>query len=130
MDIDPLTFPTINLPAIWTPIKEKSEANPLALQIHEQAKASLLITADTIESILRLLLGETEVERVFTPPKGYDTELQGEWDNSAITFAFIKSIRIISENRDPEQLEMQYEVEGRGIYNITVNKAGIEIMKE
>jgi hypothetical protein len=130
MDIDPLTFPTINLPAIWTPIKEKSEANPLALQIQEQARASLLLTADTIESILRLLLGETEVERVFTPPKGYDTELQGEWDNSAITFTFIRSIRIFSENRDPEQLKMQYEVEGRGIYNIILNKDGIEIKKE
>jgi hypothetical protein len=130
MDLDPLTFPTIRVPAVWTPIKEKSDANPLALQIHEQAKASLLISADIMESILRLLLGETEVERVFTPPKGYDEEQQGAWDTDAITFAFVRSVRIKSENRDAGKLLMQYEVEGKGDYYVELTGNGLEIWKE
>jgi hypothetical protein len=130
MDLDPLTFPTIPLPAVWSPVREKSDGNPLALQIEEQAKGSLLVTADTLESVLRLLLGVTEVERVFSPPDGYDAEQQGEWDEDAVTFAFTRGIRILSESRSADELSLRYEVEGLGTYTVAVTADGLDVRRE
>jgi hypothetical protein len=79
--LDSLTFPVLDVRAIWCPEKERMFGKPLATAIEEQAKAGLLAGADTVGAILRRSHGETEIERVFEPTQGYDPEIQPDWDN-------------------------------------------------
>jgi hypothetical protein len=128
--LDPLTFPTLGVPAIWCPQKEKLLGNPLALRIEEQAKGSLLLSADLVESILRLLYGETEIERVYDPPKGYNPELQGEWDGSQLTFAFRRQVKKVREVRDDQSLGMDYQIEGCGRFRVEITPDSFSIAGE
>jgi hypothetical protein len=129
MDLDPLTFPTINLPAIWTPAPENADDNPPALQIMEKARGRLLMTADILESILRQLLGETEVERVSAPPEGYDSDLQGDWDETVPTFAFQRRISLWEEERSEDVLSVRLSVDGKDSYRAEVTKNGLAITR-
>jgi hypothetical protein len=129
MDLDPLTFPTINLPAIWTPTPENADDHPPALQIMEKARGRLLMTADILESILRQLLGETEVERVSAPPEGYDPDLQGDWDETVPTFAFQRRISLWEEERSEDVLSVRLSVDGKDSYRAEVTKNGLAITR-
>lgn len=128
--LDPLTFPVLNVPAIWCPQKEKEMGNHLAESIEEQAQASLLASADIVEAVLRILDGETGIERVFNPPQGYNPEVQGDWDDQLVTFAFRRRVEKIREERDDELLRMEYRMEGCGQYSIEITAEGFSIEKE
>jgi hypothetical protein len=128
--LDPLTFPVLDVPAIWCPQKEKVLGNPLATSIEEQAKASLLASADTVEAILRLLHGETAIDRVFEPPQGYNPDVQGEWDDDAVTFAFHRRVEKIREIRDEQSLLLEYQMEGCGRYRVEITPERFSIEKE
>jgi hypothetical protein len=106
--IDPETLYVDNLPGIWSPVQwELSEAERIQ-ELEEQAKASLLAAIDVPESILRLLLNETEIERAYEPPAGYDPEQQGEWDESLVTFQFRRPIRLERVDRGPDSFLVEY----------------------
>jgi secreted PhoX family phosphatase len=128
--LDPLTFPVLDVPAIWCPEKERVLGNSLAVSIEAQAKASLLASADTVESILRLLFDEAEIDRVFEPPQGYNPEVQGDWDDQQVTFVFRRRVEKISEERDNESLRMEYRMEGCGQYRVEITSESFSIEKE
>ena len=128
--LDPLTFPVLDVPAIWCPEKERLVGNPLATSIEEQAKASLLASADTVESILRLLYDKAEIERVLEPPQGYNPEVQGDWDDQQVTFAFLRRVERISEERDDESLRMEYRIDGCGKFMVEITPESFSIQKE
>jgi hypothetical protein len=128
--LDPLTFPTIDVPAIWCPRKEKRLGSTLALSIEEQAKGSLLQSADLVEVVLRLIYGETEIERTFVPPEGYDPEVQGEWDESQVTFAFARKVKKVFEERNEQCLQMEYQVDGSGRFRVEITPESFSIERE
>jgi hypothetical protein len=127
--LDPLTFPVLDVPAIWCPEKEKEFGNPLAASIEAQAKASLLASSDTVEAILRLLYDEAEIERIYEPPPGYNPEVQGDWDDEQVTFAFRHRVEKIGEQRDDEMLRMEYRMEGCGQYSVEITPVSFSIIK-
>ncbi|MBN1439350.1 MAG: hypothetical protein JW929_08080 [Anaerolineales bacterium] len=128
--LDPLTFPTVNLPAVWCPKKEKLSGKRLALSIEEQAKGSLLQCADPVEAALRLIYGETEIERTFTPPEGYDEAVQGAWDDSQVTFAFRRRVWRETEERETDCLRMVYRMDGAGRFQTEITPERFTIARE
>jgi len=128
--LDPLTFPTLGVPAIWCPRREKLRGSPLALSIEEQAKGSLLQSADLVESVLRMIYGETEIERALVPPAGYDPQIQGEWDDTLVTFAFTRRVRKLSEDRNEQTLQMEYQMDGHGRFSIEITPEGFSITRQ
>ncbi|HEX9616266.1 MAG TPA: hypothetical protein VGA03_02550 [Anaerolineales bacterium] len=106
--IDPETVYVDDLPGIWSPVQwELSEAERIH-ELEEQAKASLLAAVDVPEAILRLLLDETEIERAYEPPSGYDPDQQGEWDDSLVTFQFRRQIRLERVERESDSISIEY----------------------
>lgn len=125
--IDPETVYVDDLPTIWSPVQEELTDEERLQEIEAQATASLLWAADAPEAALRLLLGETEIERVYTPPPGYDPEQQGEWNDSFLTFAFKHPIRLESVSRQPESLEVVYFLEGAGYWRIEITQENVSM---
>ena len=99
--IDPDTINAGDLPGIWSPVQWDLSESARPQEIENQATASLLWSVDVPEAILRMLLQETEIERLFEPPEEYDPEQQGEWDSKLITFGFRKPIQLIKVEREP-----------------------------
>lgn len=79
-------------------------------EIEAQAQASLLSVIDNPETILRLLLNECEIERAYAPPEGFDPELQGEWDDSLVTFKFKHAIELVEVTREANFLYVEYDL--------------------
>jgi hypothetical protein len=125
--IDPETLYVDDLPGIWSPVQwELSEAERIQ-EVEEQAKASLLAAIDVPEAILRLLLEETEIERAFAPPSGYDPEQQGEWDESLITFQFRRPIRLERVDRGPDSLLVEYNFGDLGFWILEIQSERIKV---
>jgi hypothetical protein len=125
--IDPETLYVDDLPGIWSPVQwELSEAERIQ-EVEEQAKASLLAAIDVPEAILRLLLEETEIERAFAPPGGYDPEQQGEWDESLITFQFRRPIRLERVDRGPDSLLVEYNFGDLGFWILEIQSERITV---
>ena len=89
-----------------------------------------MASAHIAEAVLRMLYGETEIERVFNPPQGYNPEVQGDWDDQLVTFAFQRRVEKISEERDDESMRLEYRMEGCGQYSIEITAEGFSIEKE
>jgi hypothetical protein len=85
-------------------------------ELENQSAASLLWAVDMPEAILRLLLDETAIERLYAPPEGYDPELQGGWDESLVTFGFKRPIRLERIERDGERVSVLYKLDGAGYW--------------
>jgi hypothetical protein len=125
--IDPETLYVDDLPGIWSPVQwELSEAERIQ-EVEEQAKASLLAAIDVPEAILRLLLEETEIERAFAPPGGYDPEQQGEWDESLITFQFRRPIRLERVDRGSDSLLVEYNFGDLGFWILEIQSERITV---
>jgi len=75
--IDPQTIHVDELPAIWSPVQWELTEEERVEAVNEQATASLLWMMDAPEAIPRLLLNETEIQRLYQAPEGYDPEEQG-----------------------------------------------------
>jgi hypothetical protein len=107
--IDPERIFVDALPGIWTPIQWELSVDERRKELEDQAKASLLWAVDVPETILRLLLSENEIERAFQPPNGFNSEKQGEWDPSLVTFKFKRAIKLRNIKRESNQLTVEYD---------------------
>jgi len=54
---------------------------------------------DAPEAVLRLLLGETEIQRLYQAPEDYDPAEQGEWDTEIMTFGPHRPIKLVEVER-------------------------------
>ena len=107
--IDPFTTILSGLPGIWAPVTDALSPEDTVAEIEAQAQASLLAVVDNPETILRLLLNECAIERAYTPPEGFDPELQGEWDDNMVTFKFKRNITLDEETREVNYLYIEYD---------------------
>ena len=98
--IDPQTMNADDLPGIWSPVQWELTEKERINELHTQATASLLWAVDVPEAILRLLLSETDIERALVPPQSYNADLQGEWDENLVTFAFKRPIKLVKAERE------------------------------
>jgi hypothetical protein len=126
--IDPQTLYVDDLPAIWSPVQWELTEEERIQAVEEQATASLLWSMDAPEVILRLLLDETGIQRLFNPPDNYNPEEQGEWDGKLITFGSKRAIKLESVERTPTCLELVYNLGelGRWEFVIEPEKVSIE----
>jgi hypothetical protein len=114
--IDHETIHVDNLPTIWSPVQQELAPEEHAKELEDQATASLLWASPVPEQILRVLLSETAIERTDQPPAGFDPDLQGEWDDALITFAFKRAIHLTREERTSEKLVLEYRLEDAGYW--------------
>ncbi|MEN6300727.1 MAG: hypothetical protein ABFD51_12605 [Anaerolineaceae bacterium] len=127
--IDPQTINADDLPVIWSPVQWELNFEERAQELEEQATASLLWAADTPEAILRLLLNETAIERVFAPPEDFDPVKQGEWDVSLVTFQFRRRMKLVKEERTPNSLYLEYKIDDLGYWAIKIEPENVSIFR-
>jgi hypothetical protein len=127
--IDPETMHVDSLPVVWSPVQSSLTEEERTREVEEQATASLLWAADAPETILRLLLGETAIARAFEPPQGYDPEQQGEWDPELVTFTFARPSRLLTEERQPDRLALEYTLEGAGYWRLEITPDSVSISR-
>lgn len=126
--IDPETIYVDNLPGIWSPVQWELSEQERAQELEDQATASLLWAIDAPQTILRLLLNETDIERAYGPPEGYDPEEQGYWEKELVTFQFKRPIELVRVEREQDYLLIEYDFGslGRWIFEIEPEKVTIE----
>lgn len=127
--IDHQTLHADELPPIWSPVQWDLSPKEKAEELKEQATASLLWMADAPEAILRLLLRETDIEQVFEPPEGYDSEQQGEWDENLLTFAFQRPSELIEIRREPNQTNITYKLGDFGYWEFEIKPTEVTIKR-
>lgn len=125
--IDPETMYVDDLPAIWSPVQWELSAEERIQALEEQATASLLWCMDAPQAVLRLLLEETGIQRLFAAPAGYDPHQQGEWDSALITFGPERAIQLEAEKRTPQQLELIYDCGTLGHWEIIIQAEKVTI---
>jgi hypothetical protein len=127
--IDPQTLYVDDLPAIWSPVQWELTEEERIQAVEDQATASLLWSMDAPEVILRLLLDETGIERLFSPPPGYNTEEQGDWDGKLITFGPKRAIKLESIERTPTRLELVYNFGELGYWEFVIESEKVSISR-
>lgn len=125
--IDPETIYVDELPTVWSPVQSGLTPEEHAKELEEQATASLLWASPVPEQILRILLEETAVRRVEEPPDGFDPEVQGDWDPTILTFAFKRTMKLVREERTPEELILEYRLEGAGYWMFEITPESVTI---
>jgi len=125
--IDPQTVHVDELPVIWSPVQWELTEEEHVEAVNEQATASLLWTMDAPEAILRLLLGETEIQRLYQQPEDYDPEEQGEWDKEILTFGPYRAMKLIEVERDPEFLRLVYNCGDLGYWEFMIEPEKVTI---
>ena len=128
-DIDPDTINAAELPGIWSPVQWELDEDERVQELHIQAIASLLWAVDIPEAVLRLFLGETDIERAFHPPEGYDPDIQGDWDPDLVTFKFKREIILESVEREPNYLYAEYKLDGLGYYALEIEPDKVSIYR-
>jgi hypothetical protein len=118
--IDPETIQVDQLPTIWSPVQWELNPDEKAQELEQQATASLLWAANAPETILRLLLNETAIERAYEPPEGYDPEQQGDWIENLLTFTFRRTIELKEIRRERDQLSAIYKFDELGYWQIEI----------
>ncbi|MCX6033662.1 MAG: hypothetical protein NTV38_01590, partial [Chloroflexi bacterium] len=116
-----------DLPAIWSPVQWELTEEERIQAVEEQATASLLWSMDAPEVILRLLLDETGIERLFGPPDDYNAEEQGDWDEKLITFGPKRAIKLESVERTPRRLELVYNFGELGRWEFVIESEKVSI---
>jgi hypothetical protein len=66
-------------------------------------------SVDGPKGILRLLLQETETDRILEPPEDYDPETQGKWDTEFASFGFRKPFELIKVEREHNNPYLEYK---------------------
>lgn len=125
--IDPETMHVDDLPGVWAPVQWEQTPEERAAEIENQARASLLANIDIPEAILRLLLNETDADTVYAPPEGYQPEQQGDWDDTLITFAFKRPMRLTRVEREPDRLVVEYQFDNLGYWLLTIEAERVTI---
>lgn len=119
--IEPELIEADELPSVWSPVQWELTPDERAVEVEEQATASLILSADVPEAILRLLLREAEIEQSFEPPDGYDPEQQGEWDYNLVTYQFKRRIRLVSLEREEGSLFVEYDCGALGHWAMEIS---------
>ena len=130
LNIDHENMNVDELPVVWCPVTQDLSVWETEEATMEQARASLLWVADVPEAILRLLVDETDVERVYAPPSGYNPDEQGEWDYSLETYSFKNAIHLKEMVREEDALYLVYQLEGAGYWRIEVTPERVTIERE
>jgi hypothetical protein len=125
--IDPQTMHVDELPTIWSPVQWELTDEERVEAVNEQAAASLLWTMDAPEAILRLLLGETEIQRLYQAPEAYDSAEQGEWDGEILTFGPYRPIKLIEIERDADYLRLVYNFGDLGYWEFMIEPEKVTI---
>jgi len=118
--IDPETIYVDDLPGIWSPVQWELSEQERDQELEDQATASLLWAVDTPQTLLRLLLSETGIERAYGPPEGYDPEEQGYWDKDLVTFQFKRHIHLERVEREQDYLYIEYNFGSLGNWAIEI----------
>jgi hypothetical protein len=127
--IDPETMNVDELPGIWTPVQWPQTKEERMEEMDAQATASLLFAVDAPEAILRLLLNETDIQRAFDPPEGFDPEQQGDWNPDLITYQFERPIRLEKVERSPERLYIEYRFGELGYWAMEIEADSVQIYR-
>ena len=127
--IDTLTLDANELPTVWSPIQWELTDDERVAELENQATASMLWAADAPEAILRLLLNETEIERAYEPPKGFDPAQQGEWDDEILTFQYKRPIRLVKCVREMDHLSIEYQLGESGYWAIEISPEEVKIKR-
>lgn len=126
---DPFHMHVDPLPGVWSPVQWELNSAERVQEVEDQARASLLWNVDFPETILRLLLSETTIERAYTPPAGYDPEQQGEWDKDMLTIQFKRPIKLVHLERESNYLLVEYDLKDLGHWTIEVGPEKVTIEK-
>lgn len=127
--IEPETVYVDDLPGIWTPVQWELSPAEREMELENQATASLLWAIDVPEAVLRLLLSETEIERAYEPPRGYNPAEQGEWDASLVTFQFKRNVRLGQVKREQDHLYVEYTLEDLGTWALEIDPERVTISR-
>jgi len=125
--IDPQTIHADEMPAMWSPVQWELSEEERVEAVNEQATASLLWTMDAPEAILRLLLNETEIQRLYQSPEGYDPSEQGEWDEEILTFGSYRPIKLVETEREPDYLRLVYNFGDLGYWEFMIEPEKVTI---
>jgi len=125
--IDPETMHVNELPAIWSPVQWELSEEERVQEIETQATASLLWAMDAPEAILRLLLNEEGIKRLYEPPDNYDPEEQGEWSSEFLTFGSTRSIKLDSASREHDSLHLVYKIGDLGYWEFEITPERVVI---
>jgi hypothetical protein len=82
---------------------------------------------DAPEAVLRLLLDETGIQRLFAPPRDYDPEEQGDWNKELITFGPQRPIKLESIERTPTRLELVYDFGEMGRWEFVIESERVAL---
>jgi hypothetical protein len=127
--IDPETMNVDELPGVWSPVQWELSEEERSQELESQATASLLFAVDVPEAILRLLLSEYQIERTFDPPDNYDPKLQGEWDESLLTFQFNRAIRLVKSEQKQDRLYVEYYLADLGYWALEIEPGNVRISR-
>ncbi len=127
--IDPETMNTDGLPGIWSPVQWELTDEERVQELDTQSTASLLWSMDAPEAILRLLLQETEIERLLEPPEDYDPTVQGDWDPELVTMGFKNPIQLIKVKREPNHLYLEYKLEEYAYWSFEIELEKVTIAR-
>ncbi len=125
IDVD--TIKADDLPCVWSPVQWELSLEERVQEVEQQSTASLLWSVDVPEAILRMLLQETEIERLFEPPEDYDPEDQGEWDQSLVTFGFQKPVKLVKVEREHDYLYLEYKLGDSGYWYFEIEPEKVTI---
>jgi hypothetical protein len=129
IDIDSETMNVDSLPGIWSPVQWELTEEEMFMELENQARGNLLYAVDVPEAILRMLLNETEVQRLYQAPDQYDPEQQGEWDDKLVTFQFKRPIKLEKVEREENYLYAEYKFTDLGRWGIEIEPDGVSIYR-
>jgi hypothetical protein len=118
-----------DLPGIWSPIQWDLTPEEKVAEVEEQARASLMAAIDVPEAVLRMLLGETAIERSYAAPEGYDPVQQGDWDDGILTFEFKRPIKLLNHERGPGHLLVQYDFHDLGRWQLEISEESFHLAR-
>ncbi len=127
--IDHETMHVDDLPVVWSPVQWELSEEERVAELESQAQASLLWMMDAPEAILRLLLNETEMKRLYEAPDGYDAEEQAEWDPEIVTFGPKRTFKLDSVTREDDTLYLVYKAGDLGYWEFEINAEQVTIKR-
>jgi hypothetical protein len=127
--IDTHSLDANELPTVWSPVQWELTEDERVQELENQATASMLWAADVPEAILRLLLSETEIERAYAAPQGFDPAQQGDWDEAVLTFQYRQPIRLIQCVHEPDRLYIEYKFGDLGYWAFEIGPEEVKIKR-